>query len=355
LCAWSPSGTLFEVDKKQTRIREIEALMSGADFWNNAEAAQKLMTELKSAKGTVESYAALHRELEDEQGLLEMSDDVRDRDHILQVESKIPAYSTRVEGVEVLALFTGANDSRDVFLSVHAGGGGVDAMDWAQLLERMYLRWLKDHGFQAEVIDRQEGEEAGIKRAMIDVKGPTAFGFLKSEIGVHRLIRISPFDANHRRQTSFAAVDVVPQYDDIDIDIKETDLKIDTYSAGGPGGQHVNKTQSAVRITHLPTGVVVQCQNQRSQIMNRKSAMRNLASKLHQLEESKRESEFAKMYGEKGEIAFGGGQIRSYTMQPYTLVKDERTGQQTGNIQGVLDGDLDPFIEAFLRWKGRTY
>ncbi len=329
--------------------------MSGADFWSNSDAAQKVVTELKSVKGTVETYAALHRELEDELGLLEMCDDAKDREHILQVQGKLKALEAKVAAIEVQALFSGRNDGRDVFLSIHAGGGGVDAMDWAQMLERMYLRWLKDHGFQAEVIDEQEGEEAGMKRVMIDVRGTTAFGYLKSEIGLHRLIRISPFDANHRRQTSFAAVDVVPQYDDIDIDIKEGDLKIDTYSAGGPGGQHVNKTQSAVRITHLPTGVVVQCQNQRSQILNRKSAMRNLASKLHQLEEGKREAEFAKMYGEKGEIAFGGGQIRSYTMQPYTLVKYERTGCQTGNIQGVLDGALDPFIEAFLRWKGRKY
>jgi peptide chain release factor 2 len=330
--------------------------MSGADFWNRPDAAQGLMTELKSIKGVVEWYTALHREFEDEIGLLEMCDEAKDRDHILQVQSKLKSFETRVEGIEVQALFNGPNDARDVLISVHAGGGGVDAMDWAQMLERMYLRWFNTHGYEAEVADEQFGEEAGIKRAVIDVRGRFAFGYLKSEIGVHRLIRVSPFDANHRRQTSFAAVDVIPQYDDIDIDIKEADLKIDTYSAGGPGGQHVNKTQSAVRITHLPTGVVVQCQSQRSQILNRKSAMRALASKLHQVEQSKRDAEFAKMYGEKGEIAFGGGQIRSYTMQPYTLVKDERTGHQTGNIQAVLDGAaLDPFIEAFLRWKDRKY
>ena len=328
--------------------------MSGADFWNKPDAAQTLVTELKSIKGVVESYTALHLELEDELGLVEMCDDAKDREHLQQPQSKLKAYESKVERVEVQALFTGRNDARDVFLSIHGGAGGVDAMDWAQMLERMYLRWLKDHGYEAEVIDEQEGEEAGIKRAVIEVKGRYAFGYLKSEVGVHRLIRNSPFDANHRRQTSFAAVDVIPVYDDIDIDIKEADLKIDTYSAGGPGGQHVNKTQSAVRITHLPTGVVVQCQNQRSQILNRKYAMRALASKLHQLEEGKREAEFAKMYGEKGEIAFGH-QIRSYTMQPYTLVKDERTDQQTGKLQAVLDGDLDSFIEAFLRWKGRKY
>ncbi len=329
--------------------------MAGADFWSRPDAAQGLMTELKSIKGIVESYASLHRELEDEIGLLDMCDESRDRDHILQVQGKLKPYEKKVEAVEVQALFSGPNDARDVFLSIHAGAGGVDAMDWSQMLQRMYLRWLNAHSYQAEVIDEQEGEEAGVKRVVIEVKGRTSFGYLKSEIGVHRLIRLSPFDANHRRHTTFAAVDVVPVYEDIDIDIKEADLRIDTYSAGGPGGQHVNKTQSAVRITHMPTGVIVQCQNQRSQILNRKYAMRNLASKLHQLEAGKREAELTKMYGEKGEIAFGGGQIRSYTMQPYTLVKDHRTDCETGKIQAVLDGELDPFIEAFLRWNGRKY
>ena len=285
--------------------------MAGADFWNKPDAAQGLMTELKSIKGVVETYTALHREIEDELGLLEMCDDSRDRDHILQVQGKHKSYEKKVEAVEVLALFSGPNDGRDVFLSIHAGAGGVDAMDWAQMLQRMYLRWLNAHGYQAEVIDEQEGEEAGVKRVVIEVKGRSCFGYLKSEIGVHRLVRLSPFDANHRRQTSFAAVDVVPVYDDIDINIKESDLKIDTYSAGGPGGQHVNKTQSAVRLTHLPTGVVVQCQNQRSQILNRKYAMRNLASKLHQLEESKREAELTKMLGPDGMLATCLGRVPS--------------------------------------------
>ncbi len=328
--------------------------MAGADFWNNQDAAQKVVTELKGVKSVVESYRGLHQQLEDEIGLLEMSDDVKDAEHIKEVEAKIPDLTSKVEGTEVQALFTGPNDTRDVFLSIHPGAGGVDAADWAQILERMYLRWLSKRGYQVEVVDREDGEEAGIRRVVLDIKGSFAFGYLKSEIGVHRLIRISPFDANHRRQTSFASVDVVPQYEDVDVEINEADLRIDTYSAGGPGGQHVNKTQSAVRITHLPTGVVVQCQNQRSQIMNRKSCMRALASKLHQLEEAKRDAEYAKMYGEKGEISFSR-QDRSYTMQPYTLVKDERTAHQTGNIQAVLDGALDPFIESFLRWKGRKY
>jgi peptide chain release factor 2 len=350
----NPSGTLFDVDKKAARYKEIEALMGGADFWNNQDAAQKVVSELKAVKGTVESYRGLQQELEDEIGLLEMSDDAKDAGHIKEVAEKIPDLTRKVEAVEVQALFTGSNDTRDVFVSIHPGTGGIDAQDWAQILERMYLRWLSKNGYQVEIVDREDGEEAGIRRVVFDVKGRYAFGFLKSETGVHRLIRISPFDANHRRQTSFASVDVVPQYEEIDIEIKDEDLRVDTYSAGGPGGQHVNKTQSAVRLTHLPTGVVVQCQSQRSQIMNRKQAMKALASKLHQLEESKRDAEVAKMYGEKGEISFSR-QDRSYTMQPYTLVKDERTGHQTGNIQAVLDGALDPFMEAFLRWKGRKY
>jgi peptide chain release factor 2 len=328
--------------------------MSASGFWDRPDAAQGLMAELKAVKLVAESYRALHRELDEEIGLLEMCDDIRDGGHIGQVREKVREYERKVEGIEVQALFTGRNDARDVFVSIHAGAGGVEAMDWALMLERSYLRWLGQNGYQTELIDHQEGEEAGIKRAVIDVRGRFAFGYLKSELGVHRLVRISPFDANHRRQTSFASVDVIPQYDEIDIDVKEDDLRIDTYSAGGPGGQHVNKTQSAVRLTHLPTGVVVQCQSQRSQILNRKSAMRALASKLHQLEESKREAEFSKLYGEKGEIAFGS-QIRSYVMQPYTLVKDHRTDCETGNVQAVLDGAIDPFIEAFLRWKGRKY
>ncbi len=329
--------------------------MSAGDFWTNTDAANKTVQELKALKGIVEGYSTVHATLEDEIGLLEMCEDVRDGGHIDEVARKIPEFTHKIDAIEVQALFTGKNDARDVFFSIHPGGGGVDAMDWAQILQRMYMRWLERSGYQVEVVEEQPGEEAGVKRVVLDVKGDHAFGFLKSEIGVHRLIRISPFDANARRQTSFAAVDVVPQFDDIDIKINEGDLRVDTYSAGGPGGQHVNKTQSAVRLTHLPTGVVAACQTQRSQIMNRKQAMRSLASKLHQLEETKREAELTKMYGEKGEISFGGGQIRSYTIQPYTLVKDERTGAQSGNIQGVLDGNLDPFIQAFLRWKDRKY
>jgi peptide chain release factor 2 len=294
------------------------------------------------------------RELEDDIGLLDMCDEERDRVHIEEINAKLKSYQSRVEAIELQTLFNRPDDGKDVILSIHSGTGGVDAMDFAQMLLRMYLRWMEANGYEANLLERQEGEEAGVKRAVLEVRGRYAFGYLKSEIGVHRLIRISPFDTNHKRQTSFASVDVVPEVDDIDIDIKDDDLRIDTYSAGGPGGQHVNKTQSAVRLTHLATGIVVQCQDQRSQQLNRKYAMRQLASKLKQAEEAKRNTELAKVYGEKGEIAFGS-QIRSYTLQPYTLVKDHRTGEETGNVAAVLDGRIDAFMEAFLRWKERKY
>jgi peptide chain release factor 2 len=328
--------------------------MSAPDFWNDAESAQKTVSELKSLTGVVEGVRRLTTDLSDEIGLLEMSDDEKDRPHLMEAQKKLADFGSRVEAVELETLFSGPNDGRDVFLSVHAGAGGVDSMDWAAILLRMYQRWLDRNGYQVSLVDHQPGEEAGIKRAVLEVRGRHPFGYLKSEVGVHRLVRISPFDANHRRHTSFASVDVIPEYEDIEVNIDEKDLKIDTYSAGGPGGQHVNKTQSAIRITHMPTGIIVQCQNERSQQLNRKVAMRALAGKLRRLEESKREGELAKLYGEKGEIAFGS-QIRSYTLQPYTLVKDHRTGAETGNAQGVLDGGIDLFIQAFLRWKERPY
>lgn len=328
--------------------------MSAPDFWNDAEGAQKTVSELKLLGAAVDDIRALSTETGDEITLLEMSDEVRDRAHIVDAQKKLAGLSRRVEALELQTLFSGPNDGRDVFLSVHAGAGGVDSMDWAGMLLRMYQRWLDKNGYQASLVDYQSGEEAGVKRAVLEIRGHYPFGYLKSEVGVHRLVRISPFDANHRRHTSFASVDVVPEYEDIEIAIDEKDLRIDTYSAGGPGGQHVNKTQSAVRITHVPTGIIVQCQNERSQVLNRKVAMRALAAKIRRMEESKREVELAKLYGEKGEIAFGS-QIRSYTLQPYTLVKDHRTGAETGNVQAVLDGEIDLFIEAFLKWKERKY
>ncbi len=328
--------------------------MNAPDFWTHAEAAQKVVAELKGVNSVVESYLGASAQVADELGLAEMCDDAKDRAHLEEISAKLPALRKAVEQIELQTLFNRPNDPRDVFLSIHAGEGGTDSMDFAAMLLRMYQRWLDQNGYQSALVDYQAGDEAGIKRAVLDVRGKYPFGYLKGEVGGHRLIRLSPFDANHKRQTSYVAVDVTPQYDDVEVDINEKDLKIDTYSAGGPGGQHVNKTQSAVRITHLPSGIIVQCQNERSQQLNRKVAMRSLASKLHQLEETKRDGELAKLYGEKGEIGYGN-KIRSYTLHPYTLVKDHRTDVETGNVQAVLDGAIDPFLEAFLRWKDRKY
>jgi peptide chain release factor 2 len=328
--------------------------MSAQDFWNDQETAQKLMVELKSAKSIVDAFRKPEQELSDEIELLDMAEEDGDEQHMIEVKKNLKRYRKQVAEVELQALFSMKNDPKAIFLSIHAGEGGTDSCDWAEMLLRMYTRWLEKNGYDVKLVDAQYSEEAGIRRGVLQVSGRYPYGHLKSELGVHRLVRISPFDANNRRHTSFASVDVVPLDDDIEVDIKDADLKIDTYCAGGPGGQHVNKTESAVRITHIPTGVVVSCQNERSQMLNRKTAMKMLASKLHRLEEAKREKELARLYGEKGEIG-RGNQIRSYFLHPYQLVKDHRTNFEMGNAQAVLDGEIDGYIEAFLKWKDRKY
>jgi peptide chain release factor 2 len=302
----------------------------------------------------VDTYAALHRELDDEIGMLEMADAVRDAAHIGEAAGRAHALDKRLQKMSLQAMFSQADDRRSAFLSLQAGAGGTDACDFARMLMRMYSRWAERNGYVCNLVGAYEGDEAGYRSATLEIVGEYAFGYLKGEIGVHRLVRISPFDANKRRHTAFCGVDVTPEQDEIDVSIDEKDLQIDVYSAGGPGGQHVNKTQSAVRIRHLPTEIVVQCQNERSQQLNRKMAMRMLTAKLHQHEESKRKDALAKLYGDKGEIAFGN-RIRSYTLDPFQLVKDHRTDVETGKIEAVLDGEIDAFIEAFLRWKERKY
>jgi peptide chain release factor 2 len=289
--------------------------------------------------------------LEDITVLFDLAEEAEDDSAMAEVQQGIREADKELGRLRFRAMMAGANDFRNAYLSIHAGAGGTESCDWAEMLFRMYSRWAEDHGYSVDILDWQDGEQAGVRSLTLNIRGDWAYGYLQSEIGVHRLVRISPFDANKRRHTSFASVDVIPEFDDaIVIDIKEKDIRVDTYRSAGAGGQHVNKTDSAVRITHLPTGLVVQCQNERSQHANRRSAMKLLQARLYRLEEQKREAELAQLYSEKGEIAWGN-QIRSYVLQPYQMVKDHRTDAETGRVDAVLDGDIDSFVVAYLREK----
>lgn len=340
--------TLFDLPGKIAEKAKLEEKISAPGFWDNQEAAQKVIDRLKQATAIVEPYLEMTRLAEDTRVLLQMAIEEKDDSVLSDAMRDLSRLEKRLEHFELQTTFTGKDDEKNVFFGIYAGAGGTDSCDWAQMLLRMYLRWFDANNFSYTMLDELQGEEAGIKRATLSVKGAYAYGFLKSEAGVHRLVRISPYDANRKRHTSFAAVDVLPEHEEEDIEIRDEDLKIDTYRAGGPGGQHVNVTSSAVRITHIPTGVVVQCQNERSQHANRRMAMKLLKARLHMLREREREAEMQRLYSEKGDIAWGN-QIRSYVLHPYTLVKDHRTGVETGNVNAVLDGELDMFIEAYLR------
>jgi len=321
--------------------------MAAPDFWNDRERALKVVAELKDLKATLEPMDALARGIEDAGVLAELAEE--DPAAERELRNELSDIEKQIERFEFRRMLNGPDDRRNAYLTIHAGAGGTESCDWTEMLLRMYLRWADRNDFKAEIVEASAGEEAGLRRVTAHVVGPWAFGYLKAEIGVHRLVRISPFDANKRRHTSFASADVTPEIEDApEIEVKEADLKIDTYRASGAGGQHVNKTDSAVRITHLPTGIVVQCQNDRSQHKNRKVAMSMLIAKLHALREARKEAELAAAYDAKGAIAFGY-QIRSYVLQPYQMVKDLRTNHETGNVEAVLDGDIQPFIEAYLR------
>jgi len=322
--------------------------MSSNSFWNNQEKANKLSKELKDLQSTIQEFNKLTEDLEELEILSELNRAENKLDIWNEIQDKIEQLERKLFQQERNLLFSGEYDSNNAIVSIHPGAGGTESQDWAEMLLRMYLRWSEKNNLKTEIVDFLPGDEAGVKSVTFTVNGRNAYGLLKSEKGIHRLVRISPFDANKRRHTSFASVDVIPEIEDeIEIDIAESDLRIDTYRATGAGGQHVNTTDSAVRITHIPTNIVVQCQNERSQHSNRLTAMKILKAKLFEYYQKKKEENFEKMSGEKKEIAWGN-QIRSYVFQPYQMVKDHRTKVERSNVQAIMDGDIQEFIDAFL-------
>lgn len=329
--------------------------MARQDFWDNQSEAQQVVSEMTHLKGIVAPQIALKQRVDDLNALFELAEE-SEPDEALAVElaEETRKLHSDLDKIEIESFLCGPLDSSNAIMTIHAGAGGTESCDWAEMLFRMYMRWGERRGFKVEIEDVQDGEEAGVSRITFRIVGANAYGYAKAERGVHRLVRISPFDANKRRHTSFASVDVIAEIeDDIDMDIKEEDLKIDTYRSSGKGGQHVNKTESAVRITHIPSGIVVACQNERSQFKNKASAMKILKSRLYEKLLDQKRAEMDRFYGEKGEISWGN-QIRSYVFQPYQMVKDLRTGAETGNLQAVMDGDIDLFINVWLRAGGPT-
>ena len=333
----------FDPEKLKARIAELEQAMGKPGFWDDQQQAARISTEQARLARRLERYQKLRQEYEDARELLALDGSLG-----AQMSEELELLQRQLEQLQEDALFTGEYDAGDAVVTIQADAGGTDAQDFAELVLRMYLRWAADRGFETELLEASPGEEAGLKSATFTAKGENAYGILKAERGVHRLVRLSPFDQAHRRHTSFAQVIVSPFLsDDVDVEVDESELRIDTYRASGAGGQHVNKTDSAVRITHIPTGIVVQCQNERSQTSNKQTALRILKSRLAELEQERREAELARERGEVQDTGFGS-QIRSYVLHPYQLVKDHRTEREVGNAQGVLDGDLDGFIHAYL-------
>ncbi|MCW3488636.1 peptide chain release factor 2 [Dethiobacter alkaliphilus] len=343
-------GGLFDAANKQQEIEKLTKESSQPEFWNNSEQAQKTIQKLKALRDDVEPLENVRRKLDDLEVTMTLAEDEGDKELWVDAEQVAAELAAEMDKLELAVLFRGRYDANNAIIAIHPGAGGTESQDWANMLLRMYTRWAERRNYQVEVLDLLPGDEAGIKSATLLIKGRNAYGFLKAERGVHRLVRISPFDAASRRHTSFASLDVLPEVEEGDsgIEISPDDLKIDTYRASGAGGQHVNTTDSAVRITHIPTGTVVQCQNERSQHSNRDRAMKILKARLADLYQRQQAEELSNLRGEQKEIAWGS-QIRSYVFQPYTMVKDHRTGVEVGNINAVMDGDIDELIESYLR------
>ena len=325
--------------------------MEAPDFWNDPEVSQNKMKEVKSLKDDVATYAALSTQYDDIETMIEMGYEENDPELIPEIDQMMKEFVQTYEDIRMKTLLSGEYDRNNAIVSLHAGAGGTESCDWAAMLYRMYIRWADKKGFSVEVLDSLDGEEAGIKSITFQVNGENAYGYLKSEKGVHRLVRISPFNAAGKRQTSFVSCDVMPDIEeDVDVEIREEDIRIDTFRSSGAGGQHINKTSSAIRITHFPTGIVVQCQNERSQHMNKDKAMQMLKAKLYLLKQEENAAKAAGIRGEVTDIGWGN-QIRSYVMQPYTMVKDHRTGVESGNVDAVMAGNIDPFINGYLKWQ----
>ncbi len=340
----------LELDRKQNLIVELEKQMESPDFWLDPEKAQKTSKDLNSLKESLAGYQKLETAKEEIEVMIEMALEEEDPDMIPEIQEMLDTFVRDFEDMKIKTLLSGEYDKDNAIVTLHAGAGGTESCDWCSMLYRMYSRWAERHGFQSEVLDFLDGDEAGIKSITFEVKGENAYGYLKSERGVHRLVRISPFNAAGKRQTSFASCDVMPDIeDDINIEIADDDIRIDTYRSSGAGGQHINKTSSAIRITHFPTGIVVQCQNERSQHMNKDKAMQMLKAKLYLLKEQENKEKLSGIRGEVSDNGWGS-QIRSYVMQPYTMVKDHRTNEEISNVQAVMDGNIDPFINAYLRF-----
>ena len=342
-------GLALDLDGAKQEIETLEAESAADGFWNDLARSQKVLQRIKQLKSKCDSHEAMVRQWDDLFTLCEMALEEQDESLLPELSSGYAQLAEQLEQARLQTLLSGEYDNNNAILSFHAGAGGTEAQDWAQMLFRMYTRWAERHGFVYKVLDYLDGDEAGMKSATVLIEGENAYGYLRSESGVHRLVRVSPFDASGRRHTSFAALEVMPEIgDEVDVDIRPEDLKVDTYRSGGAGGQHVNKTESAIRITHIPTGIVVACQNERSQHQNREVAMRMLRSKLIEIKEREHFDKIEDIKGVQMKIEWGS-QIRSYVFMPYTLVKDHRTGYESGNINAVMDGDLDGFINAYLK------